>query len=123
MSKPKRQTGSKGNNKQKSSSVANVAALVDNIASQNVPEYHKILLQLRVFKEKGMYSTALQLFKKGLKIIQQELQKAQDAKTKDQLNLIRARYTLFCVCMIFINDMISNAIYLQILSLCIISIL
>ena len=94
MSRPKKQTGSKGK-KQSSSSVANVAALVDNIASQNVPEYQKILLQLRVFKEKGMYSTALQLFKKGLKIIQQELQQAKDSKTKDQLNLIKARYTPF----------------------------
>ena len=72
--------------------VATVASLVDNIASQNVPQYEKILLQLRVFKEKGMYSTALQLFKKGLKIVQQQLQKTQDSKTKDQLNLIRARF-------------------------------
>lgn len=88
MSKPNKPTA-KG---KKRTSVANVAALVDNISSQNVPEYQKILLQLRVFKEKGMYSTALQLFKKGLKIIQKELEQTKDSQLKIQLNLTRARY-------------------------------
>eukprot|EP00483_Globobulimina_turgida_P007615 UN07630 len=87
MSKPKKQT-----TKNKGRQETNVEALVNNIASKNAPEYEKVLLQIRVFKEKRMYSTALQLYKKGMQIIQQQLQNNNNHKSKIQLNIVKARY-------------------------------
>eukprot|EP01084_Bolivina_argentea_P078044 141610_1 len=87
MSKPKKQT-----TKSKRRQEANVATIVNNIASKDIPEYEKILLQIRVFKERRMYSTALQLYKKGMQIIQQQLKTNINHKTKIKLNLAKARY-------------------------------
>ena len=74
---------------------ATIATIVNNITSQNVPEFEKLLLQMRVFKEKRMYSTALQCFKKGIKIIQDELKQTNgDNELKVKLTISKARYNI-----------------------------
>ena len=50
---------------------------------------------MRVFKEKRMYSTALQCFKKGIKIIQDELKQTNgDNELKVKLTVSKARYNV-----------------------------
>jgi len=98
MSLPKKHTPKQSSSHKKHQQVSNVAALVDNIAASDIPEYEKILLQLRVFKEKGMYSVALQLFKKGLNSVQHQLQS--DANNV-QLQLVKARYYHQAACIFY----------------------
>merc|ERR1719491_612897 len=81
--------------------LVNVAALVNRIASQDAPEYEKILLQLRALKERKMYSTALQLFKKGMAVIKHELQQNPNQSKLTSLSIARARYYHFAGAIMF----------------------
>eukprot|EP01083_Nonionella_stella_P086927 241675_1 len=80
-------------NNKKAKQQANVEAIVQSVVSSNVAEYEKILLQIRVFKEKRMYSNALLLYKKGIKIVNQQLLTQPNGnELHNKLTLTKARY-------------------------------